>query len=158
MFTCSRKMTDYHYEEIEAPKCPIIHGSSILSWKTCNCDRIFAKVEALFCVPWVKLWINFLAIWLLENFFPLSRGSLFKILHSSQALDIRRRMRMALDVVCIFQELYILFLERINFVSYISVLNPIAGKGYELLAQKESTYCTQRPEIFKPSCWQKVDC
>lgn len=71
-------------------------------------------------------------IWPLENLFPLFRGSLFKILHSSQALDIRRRLRMALDVVCIFLELYIFFSKRqfLGAIAKSSILLQARGMNY----------------------------
>lgn len=112
---------DWYYEKIETSKCIAVHGSSMYRGKNCYCHRIHDQVSwakilvedetdtltliwLIIHYPLLNLLLNcsclLCNIYSLTSLLNMIRGSLFKTLHkNNQVLDIRRRLRMALDVV-----------------------------------------------------------
>lgn len=94
-------------ETCASPKCCSIHGCCHGPNSFVYSNRIFAKVKA-HCIMMFVFILNVCITELLMFFFILffwDRGSLFRLIHrpaSGELLDHRRRLRMALDVVCDF--------------------------------------------------------
>jgi hypothetical protein len=96
----SLTLADLYHETSSPSKCGIVHGCSDKMPTFVDSNRVFASVnlppvqhELISCNK-----IKYL------NPDVVNRGSLFRLINkaaSGELLDLRRRLRMALDVVCI---------------------------------------------------------
>jgi hypothetical protein len=87
------------------------------------------------------------------------RGSLFRLIHRpNNQLDERRRLRMALDVVCLSYFLLLCFIRIENFDILFSNTWSLSATGpwYELFTQLHPCHSSPRFEVSKSTCWQKL--
>lgn len=92
-------ISDKYNEKTETSKCAVVHGSSIFTWSVGHCNRISAKVtNGHFVMMPANLENKTMSSFIYS--IPSIRGSLFRTLHrSNQKLDLKCRLRMALDIV-----------------------------------------------------------
>lgn len=125
-----------------------------------KCVNRYYRITALtfkLPLPWYYIHISCAVKYsrdILLTFKFVNRGSLFKILHrSNQILDLKRRLRMALDVVWFFPDYTLDLCCSFSLRGVSHTFCVAAGKGHELFASQKSSYCSSGLKIFELAGW-----
>lgn len=156
--------TDCNHEACSPSECGVIHGCSDKMPTFVDSNRVSAQVNLSLSFSWQNL--SMIVCPSPNNLSDdANRGSLFRLINKASAgemLDLRRRLRMALDVVCItaffFSSAYCMHLNHYWFLwtMYHPCFVCNAGERHQLSPLPESSNCTLGFENAKHAGGQEL--